>query len=459
MKKAFNFILLGKNIYRKVILLLGAFLGFNTAIVAQYGIIMAEYRIKGIVKSKDSHVPIPKIKVSLFDNTYQNNYSKTNRINDKSYTDSLGRFELVYETGSNPDNMKMIIEAEDEDGKANCGDFLTCEKVILMKQNNKEGKSKYPYESSEIIIEMDHKGKLPIKPVLPEDSIPRQEPPFPKPYINIDSDIIKLKNIDTLSVHQNKNIDYSLLEIKKDNFGDFLIYKKGETTPFTGTAERRDYKGSISNVDNYIKGLRDGISAAYYSSGNIYSVTNYKNGKYEGDNISYYENGKIQLKGKYHNGTRDGVITQYYYNGKINSYEKYKDGIAVDTSTSWYDNGMKMSEYINIKENDYNYLRWDTSGYLMDKGNRHKDITNYILYSRYKTGQKKSEAFLVNNQMNNSFTIWYESGAIKEIIHYKNGEWNGTWTDYDINRNIISQGEYKNDKLIKGDQMHMIVEF
>jgi len=83
MKKAFNFILLGKNIYRKVILLLGAFLGFNTAIVAQYGIIMAEYRIKGIVKSKDSHVPIPKIKVSLFDNTYQNNYSKTNRINDK----------------------------------------------------------------------------------------------------------------------------------------------------------------------------------------------------------------------------------------------------------------------------------------------------------------------------------------------------------------------------------------
>lgn len=189
MMKSKNIFISLNNFYRKTILLLGVFLGFSSAIVAQYGSPMAHYKIIGKVISKDCDIPIPKIKVNLYNNTYQPNYDP--------YTDSLGRFELYYVDDFYIDNVKLIIEAEDEDGEANCGDFLTYEKVITIKQN-KERKNKYNNESDEIIIEMDYKGKSPCKTELPEDSIPVTEPPIQKLCVLTDSNITKPISMDIL---------------------------------------------------------------------------------------------------------------------------------------------------------------------------------------------------------------------------------------------------------------------
>jgi putative lipoprotein (rSAM/lipoprotein system) len=190
-----------KNIYKKTILLLGALLGFSTAIVAQYGAPMAQYKITGTVKSKDCNVPIPKIKVSLYNNTYQPNYDP--------YTDSLGRFELYYADDYYIDKVKLIIEAEDEDGEANCGDFLTYEKVILIQQSNKGKKYNYSNdnESDEIIIEMEYKGKSPCKTELTEDTVPLQKPPIQKLCVLSDSNMVKPTGTDTSLYWENGNND------------------------------------------------------------------------------------------------------------------------------------------------------------------------------------------------------------------------------------------------------------
>lgn len=170
-----------------------------------------------------------------------------------------------------------------------------------------------------------------------------------------------------------QNTDYSLLEVKKYPQGNWLTYKKGETQPYTGTAEKKYCNKKISNV--------------------------------------------------------------YYYKG------------------------LKNSEYIYVNEKYEKSCRWDTVGNLINESYYNGDSSFVKVNSWYINGQKKSEAILINGQMDSTFTVWYENGIIKEIIHYKNGLWNGTWTNYDINGNIISQGEYKNDELIKGDPMCMIVEF
>lgn len=212
-----------KNIYKKTILLLGALLGFSTAVVAQYGSQMAHYKITGIVKSKDCNVPIPNIKVNLYDNTYQPNYDP--------YTDSLGRFELYYVDDYYIDNVKLIIEAEDEDGEANCGDFLTYEKVILIQQSINGRKYNYPNnnESDEIIIEMDYKGKSPCKTELPEDSIPVTEPLIQKLCVLTDSNITNPVNTDILS-NSPQDTSYTLTndspreQPEMDNQDLFVVY-------------------------------------------------------------------------------------------------------------------------------------------------------------------------------------------------------------------------------------------
>lgn len=256
-----------------------------------------------------------------------------------------------------------------------------------------------------------------------------------------------------------QNVDYSQLETKKDYFGNYLLYLKGDTKPFTGTAESKWANGNMENVDQYCKGKRDGKSTSYNADGNISSVKNYKDGNYDGEMIYYYDNGKIESKNNYSNGIMDGEAISYSYNGKIYSYSNYKNGKVVGTSIGWYMNGTKSWEYIYNNGKPEKSLRWDTSGNVVDEGYYDGKSSFIKAYSWYKNGQKKSEAILINEQMDSTFTVWYESGIIKEIIHYKKGLWDGTWTDYDINGNIISQGEYKNDELIKGDQMYMIVEF
>lgn len=171
----------GKNILKKVILLMGAIMGFSTSVVAQYGAPEAHYRITGFIKSKDCNVPIPKIKIRFSENEQSNYYSNP------VYTDSTGKFELdFYEYyGINIDKKKLKIIAEDEDGQQNYGDFLALEKWFILKQ--KPGSTRYSAEFENINIVLDYKGKSPCKTELPKDTFPETEPPIQNIGINFDS--------------------------------------------------------------------------------------------------------------------------------------------------------------------------------------------------------------------------------------------------------------------------------
>jgi putative lipoprotein (rSAM/lipoprotein system) len=171
----------GKNIFKKIILLAGAIMGFSTSVVAQYGAPEAHYRITGFIKSKDSNIPIPNIKVRFSENEQSNYYSYP------IYTDSTGKFDIdFYEYyGISVDKKKLKIIAEDEDGQQNFGDFLALEKWFIL--NRKSGGSKYDTEFENINIVMDYKGKAPCKTELPKDTFPIIIPSAQNIVINVDS--------------------------------------------------------------------------------------------------------------------------------------------------------------------------------------------------------------------------------------------------------------------------------
>ena len=81
-----------------------------------------------------------------------------------------------------------------------------------------------------------------------------------------------------------------------------LLYVKGETEPFTGTAFLSFANGSKSEVTPYVDGKINGTEINYYASGSKYGVTPFVNGQKDGKQIWYNENGSKSAEYVFENG-------------------------------------------------------------------------------------------------------------------------------------------------------------
>jgi antitoxin component YwqK of YwqJK toxin-antitoxin module len=48
---------------------------------------------------------------------------------------------------------------------------------------------------------------------------------------------------------------------------------------------------------------------------------------------------------------------------------------------------------------------------------------------------------------------WFENGKIRTVINYRAGQYDGPWTEYDIQGHIVKQGLYKDNQLISGSKI------
>ena len=81
-----------------------------------------------------------------------------------------------------------------------------------------------------------------------------------------------------------------------------LLYVKGETEPFTGTAFLSFANGSKSEVTPYVDGKINGTEINYYENGSKYGVTPYVDGKINGKQVWYNENGSKSAEYVFENG-------------------------------------------------------------------------------------------------------------------------------------------------------------
>lgn len=85
------------------------------------------------------------------------------------------------------------------------------------------------------------------------------------------------------------------------------------------------YDKTIANRENYVNGLREGISVSYYSSGKKSQELQYKNDIKHGIWKQYYENGTVKILATYTNGKRTGDFTVNYPDGKPEWKGRYVD--------------------------------------------------------------------------------------------------------------------------------------
>ena len=97
-----------------------------------------------------------------------------------------------------------------------------------------------------------------------------------------------------------REITRQKLERRGGVFG--LLYVKGETEPFTGTAFLSYANGSKSEVTPYVDGKINGTEINYYENGSKYGVTPFVNGQKDGKQIWYNENGSKSAEYVFENG-------------------------------------------------------------------------------------------------------------------------------------------------------------
>lgn len=146
-----------------------------------------------------------------------------------------------------------------------------------------------------------------------------------------------------------------------------------------------------------------------------------------------YPNGKISSEGEMVNGKPDGFWITYYLNG-VKKSEGNRRNFLLDSTWVFYDEKADTTERISFvlgKRNGYFY-KYKTAS-LVNKGN-----INYI----------ESKELYVNDIKEGASYYYFESGAVKEIINYKNGKRSGAGKEFNREGNVITLYEFYNDYMI-----------
>ena len=224
--------------------------------------------------------------------------------------------------------------------------------------------------------------------------------------------------------------------------------------------------------------LRNGVFSTFYSTGELYSKQYFKEGLLDSNYISYYKNGKkykerflddgvmvkqtIQYSDigirqsvyneKYEDNTfiKDGEYISYHLNGEMNEFGLYINGYRAGLWNMFNQDGNKtFDKYYSYKTVDMNEEYTETNVVKFnDNGTKYLEysVNSYIMC---RPAQDCFNTVYANEVMEGDYTLYYDSGTVKEQGNYLNNVKNGVWTEYYVNGNIKSMIDF-----IEGNGMY-----
>ncbi len=109
-----------------------------------------------------------------------------------------------------------------------------------------------------------------------------------------------------------------------------------------------DKNGDTAKVNNFHKGILDGIQK-YYVNNKLSFTESLSMGELRGKKTTYHSNGQIEATGNIKNGKQEGEWNVYYENGQLQTKLFFKDGIKQGKLLNYHDNGQ-----VAIKGEDVN---------------------------------------------------------------------------------------------------------
>ena len=109
------------------------------------------------------------------------------------------------------------------------------------------------------------------------------------------------------------------------------------------------YDKTLKLKENYIKGVKEGISKKYYMNGVVAEELEWKNNQKHGKWFQYFQNGNIKISAAYINDKRSCIFTEYYENQKIEMQGKFENNLMQADWLYFDENGKEKMKikYIN----------------------------------------------------------------------------------------------------------------
>lgn len=216
---------------------------------------------------------------------------------------------------------------------------------------------------------------------------------------------------------------------------------------------------------NYINDLKEGDAKYFFRNNKPLKTFSYVNSSIEGEFVEYYKNGNIYQKGNYINDELDGLWDLNFSNGKKHKSINYKSGEYNGLYREYSELGHMFQEYDYKKDKLYRAKFFDKNkNVLYDQKKEHNEldfkgygtlgnIRNEGLYNVKggskgtwkfydRNGNKTSEEFYVENQLEGELITYYNDGVIKSKSNYSADQLNGYEVYYYHSGQISSQGYY-----------------
>ena len=159
---------------------------------------------------------------------------------------------------------------------------------------------------------------------------------FKKSYLMITGLLFILPQFLFLSCNKN-DIPQSTLELR-----DSLIYKKGETRPFTGHEKAR-IEDKIIEYD-VVNGIKQVDFKLYFLNGNLQIEGWLKDNKNVGEWKYYYNSGELESQGEFANDKPKGEWTWYYPSGTVKERGNYFEGKRIGKWQQFDERGRIINE-------------------------------------------------------------------------------------------------------------------
>lgn len=135
-------------------------------------------------------------------------------------------------------------------------------------------------------------------------------------------------------------------EVKQmdNDFDNGLPEIDAPPSDYTGVWIERWPSGAVSLRVEYVNGLEEGESIAYWEDGTVAQKGQMKNGQCVGEWIDYYPSGSIQCRGSYKDGEWDGERQYYYDQGGLSCTEEWRNGIQHGRCVQYTYDGEVLAE-------------------------------------------------------------------------------------------------------------------
>lgn len=125
---------------------------------------------------------------------------------------------------------------------------------------------------------------------------------------------------------------------------DGIVSLRGKR--FTGAVVERWADGSVRSRTPYLRGVRDGVAAAWHPNGARAYLRSYRHGREHGPHTAWWDDGTPRLSERFADGRLEGEAREWFANGRPYRVFHYRRGQEAGEQRMWYADGTPRAAYV-----------------------------------------------------------------------------------------------------------------